>query len=489
MLMLARVIIFLTIVTISIPLNAQLNGFNLLEYQAGTIPNDTTKNYSTLFNKFHLNYVNNNLLVFGRVESFYSPINERNYNKIAKYGAEYSDKGLTLKVGTLNETFARGLLLRSYEFPSAMLEDKGFRVRQSFNRDILGAEGKYNSKHFSFSVLRGNPLFNLLPPTFPDKERRPDIVEAARGNVSWFGQNFEVGFLRNIEKHTVSNYPWLSVNGTIAKNYSYFIAYTHKTNKLKEFTKTSGLDSYGFYSSFGTSYNKLSFNLELKSYNNLVIGSGYNEPPALIKEHSYRLLNRSSHVLLPQNEKGWQFDVFYSFQDNSRINFNHSLAINEFAKKFRYTSYYLEYFKPFNSQTFKLFADYANDEFLQVKNRITSGGTYNIEIYNFNTELQYEHQIYKWNDKFISNKVVSVEIGKSPIYSFGSTWEITNNPVQLLKEKSRNWFGFYGRFKYSNNNNFMLFIGQRRGGPACTAGICYEVLDFEGAEIRWNVKF
>jgi hypothetical protein len=38
-------------------------------------------------------------------------------------------------------------------------------------------------------------------------------------------------------------------------------------------------------------------------------------------------------------------------------------------------------------------------------------------------------------------------------------------------------------------NTISMFAGKRRGGPACTSGICYEVLDFEGIEIRLKTIF
>ena len=34
-----------------------------------------------------------------------------------------------------------------------------------------------------------------------------------------------------------------------------------------------------------------------------------------------------------------------------------------------------------------------------------------------------------------------------------------------------------------------LFVGQRRSGLACTAGTCYEVLGFEGIEMRLLNRF
>ena len=42
--------------------------------------------------------------------------------------------------------------------------------------------------------------------------------------------------------------------------------------------------------------------------------------------------------------------------------------------------------------------------------------------------------------------------------------------------------------KPNRKNTIQLFAGKRRGGPACTSGICYEVLDFKGAEIKWLIR-
>jgi len=35
----------------------------------------------------------------------------------------------------------------------------------------------------------------------------------------------------------------------------------------------------------------------------------------------------------------------------------------------------------------------------------------------------------------------------------------------------------------------VLFVGKRRGGLACTAGTCYQVQPFEGAELRLVSRF
>lgn len=65
-----------------------------------------------------------------------------------------------------------------------------------------------------------------------------------------------------------------------------------------------------FYGNLNYSMNKIGFSLEWKNYQNFLIASGINEPPALVREHSYLVLNRSTNVLLPDNESGVQFEFF-----------------------------------------------------------------------------------------------------------------------------------------------------------------------------------
>ena len=57
-------------------------------------------------------------------------------------------------------------------------------------------------------------------------------------------------------------------------------------------------------------------------------------------------------------------------------------------------------------------------------------------------------------------------------------------PTPEQETKTRNWFGYSVGYQYSNSHFISLFYGKRRGGTACTAGICYEVLPFEGFELR-----
>jgi len=51
-------------------------------------------------------------------------------------------------------------------------------------------------------------------------------------------------------------------------------------------------------------------------------------------------------------------------------------------------------------------------------------------------------------------------------------------------EGANYWTGISAGWQMPENHRLDLFAGQRRAGLACTGGTCYEVLGFEGIEIR-----
>ena len=70
-------------------------------------------------------------------------------------------------------------------------------------------------------------------------------------------------------------------------------------------------------------------------------------------------------------------------------------------------------------------------------------------------------------------------------------WERSTDPgltddltTAAQETNARNWISYSLGYQFSNSHFVSLFYGKRRGGRACTAGICYEVLPFEGFELR-----
>ncbi len=217
---------------------------------------------------------------------------------------------------------------------------------------------------------------------------------------------------------------------------------------------------------------------------------GINEPPALVKEHSYKLLNRSTHGLQPINEKGYQIEAFYTFNNLSTLTLNNTLAINNFGNKYKFHEYFIEYdFTLLNLHDVKLFADYADDPFKQETNRISAGSYFEWKLGNSTAlKTDYEFQTFTRLGETVTNNLLSIPYTYKSKLVFNVISEFSNDSF-IAGSKMKTWMGANIKYKINQDNNVQLFAGERRGGPACNAGVCYEVLDFKGVELRLTSRF
>jgi hypothetical protein len=95
----------------------------------------------------------------------------------------------------------------------------------------------------------------------------------------------------------------------------------------------------------------------------------------------------------------------------------------------------------------------------------------------------YEFQIFDREGEQVQNHYFSTGYNFRSKIGIDVLFEISNDPF-LVEENFRIWLGGLIKYKLNNKHTILLFGGKRRGGPACNAGVCYEVLDFEGIEIR-----
>jgi len=472
----------------SIVLHSQINGTNLLEYQYGQIPDDTSK-FSSLYDRAVVNYAYKRFKAGVTLEQFYTKYNERNYIKPSQYSLQYISDPLEIKIGSFYETIGRGLLLRSFEIPGAILEDLSYRSRNYFHRDILGFSSKYTNKNFVAKFLYGKPLDNLFPPSQPESKRRTDLVKALYSEYTLGKQTIGASVMNNKNNSSNITYVMATASGTISPAVSY---YTEIAKNVTDFSVTdfSENSSYALYSGINISAGNLGISAEYKNYSNFLIGAGINEPPALVKEHSYKVLNRSTHVLQPINETGYQLEVFYTFSDFSTLTLNNTIAINDLNEKFVFQEYFAAYdFTIFQKHDIKLFADFAEDPFKEEKHRISSGTYAEWKTGGVSTiKTDYEFQTFSRSGSRVYNHVMSLGYAYKSKISITLITEITNDPF-LTDATKKTWVGSNLKYQINNKNSIQIFAGQRRGGPACNAGVCYEVLDFSGVEVRFNTRF
>ena len=483
-----------------LPLIAQgvLTGSNMAEFQLGNIPNTDPKDQSSLYDQLNLRYSTNSLTVKARIEQFYpSYDDDKSYTKLSQYSAQYTTRKLSLNVGNLYTTLGRGLLLRTYEIPGAMWETRGYRVRYAFYRDLHGIEVGYKMGNAEIKGLRGRVLDVTLPPTVDrDVERRPDLVEG--GQLSYQLDQHKAGiiYMRHNNASVNTSYSSVFYSGNFGKNLS---VYAEMANRLDtaghmiSFTDTSG---YAAYASINYVYKRLGISVEFKDYRNMSIGAGITDPPTLVKEHTYRLLNRATHIPLLNNERGYQVELIYRFNNNGMITLNNSMARNEVikGKVSIYREFFVEYQLPVGKQiSGALFADYARDPLVSENDRYTSGLSVNVGHNNLTslleTELQFARRILLETNNIV-NTYLAYTLSKGSAFSASAILEITNDPFLVEENKNQNYYPGIGlSCRPDNHNRISVFAGKRRGGPACNSGVCYDVLDFEGVEVRFTTRF
>ena len=330
--------------------------------------------------------------------------------------------------------------------------------------------------------------------------RREDVLGAINSGYRIAGQSVNLNYLRNGKKDDVENFASVNVSGTLPFGFSYNTELARDLDDSPlDFSDNSRYAAY-----FSLNYSRLSFggSFEWKSYQDFILGSGFNDPPTLVKEHSYKVLNRSTHVPLLDNEKGYQLELYRRFESGLMITINNSVAINELWKTFVFREYFAELYSPLGStSSIRVFFDYAQDEFENEPDRYAAGGIFEQELGNkWSTNLELEYQYASVETGFVdqlSNAVVILGLSKASKISGSLVWEISTDPEMTddigtlleIETGMRHWLGANLTYKISRNNTIHIFGGQRRGGPACTSGICYEVLDFTGFEIRINTKF
>ncbi len=468
---------------------AQLTGTNLFQFQYGQLVGDE-KSTPSIYDRTVVNYSLQKFKAALTIEQYYATTKSTNYTHLSQLSLQYNSKHFDINVGNYYATLGRGILLRSYQIPGALLQDLSYRSQHYFHRDVLGASTTIKFKNFNTTLLYGKPLNNVYTPVQDFNQRRSDEIMAFESKLSLFKQTLGVSAMNLANTTGDKLYIMSHLSGNVGSIWSYYVEAAKKT-KLTNTDDILNNDAYALYASLNFAYKNFGASAEFKNYSNFILGSGINEPPALIKEHSYKVLNRSTHVLQPTNEKGYQLEVYYTFADNSNLVFNHTLAINQLNTKKTFQELFAEYsFSLNNKHDMKLFADLAQDPFKLESDRISTGIYSAWMLNNKSTlKLDYEFQTLNRLSKTVQNHVFGISYSFKSKLALNLIAELSNDPFLINTKPTRVWIGTNMQYKLNSKNSIQLFAGQRRGGPACNAGVCYEVLDFKGLELRFNTRF
>jgi hypothetical protein len=193
------------------------------------------------------------------------------------------------------------------------------------------------------------------------------------------------------------------------------------------------------------------------------------------------------------DEEGYQLDVFIDVNDKSTINLNHAIAINQFGGvKFTFQEYMMEWSSSVAEDIdYKIFVNYSEDPFKAQQQRVSAGTYWDITIGEKMRLLpEVEYQRFERGTNSVSNHSYALGWQADDKLFVSMLVEGTTDPFLIESaDATQRWYvGSNIRFKPNYKNTFQLFIGERRGGPLCSAGVCYEILDFKGVEVRWTTR-
>ena len=462
----------------------QLSVSNLFDYQLGNLPGQEPSNLTTHFDQLTMSYRYNDFLLHGRFEHFQNADQSISFDKVSQWSLAFHREEIKLVVGHFYQIFGRGLLLRTYEIPGVIQEQASFRTRYGYYRDIQGVRLNYSTNWLDLTVLRGRALREDLPPTVSNDFRRENLIEGAQANFYLAEWTLTGIYIRQHQQDLSREFSSLALAVNLPLNIQFYTEYARQLKQAEKYFDLSNKTTHALYTSMNIILGPAGVSLEYKDYNDFFLG--FNDPPPLVKEHEYLLLNRSTHNLEPFNERGWQCELFLTATEKLSLVANLSQAENKTSRnRFKYEEKFIEigyYLSP--DITIKGFADLAQEDIRLEKNRYTYG--LNVEtawLGGFATVVDLEYQDYQkmLTPSFqVINRLAGVTFSYAPDLSLGIIYEKTSDPAEIKSD----WLGIYAGYQYNQQHLLNLFYGSRRGGNACAAGVCYQVLPFEGIELR-----
>jgi hypothetical protein len=519
-------------------LNVKVSASNLLRYGNGvenTITSSNPKEYFEELGDVRL-FVND--FVFGIRYEYDKPIEFGTSVKgISRRFIEYNKEGFNVRAGNFYELFNKGLSLNAFE-------NRGLGFNTQLDGVKINYKNTWGKKQLNASILGGDLEYNdyLNPGRIENYTLRGGNINFSPLRLFTVGGSY-LSVTGGIPSgNTVTNIKAEIFEGNLAFQYKFLNLFGSYANK-KTITEPNSLypnslrprgdGGYGSITisrpGFGMTidYKNYRFNVttpDERSTSNPTKALPFQNPPTVVKEHSWTLLTRYPHITDFNDEVGFQVDAFYSPKENLTFNLNASLASRHYdyydsdsgvgilyKRIDRKTNYipstedafspywevYLEteyYYKEHTKIKFALSRQYsvlysidnpsASDKIktttIPVELRHDFKKIYSVKliaeqqwVYNSARTVTPEEDLRSFYNEFIS-----LSISRSPSLILNFNAEFSTDKEDASGKKS--WMQGELTYKFSSANSVTLSYGSERGGLKCSSGICRYVNPFNG---------
>lgn len=490
------------------PAHAQLSFANLLELQLGNLPKTEPSNRVDTYEQLDASLVYGPVRAGLRFESDQNSEEQYPYSEVTQRWFEFEDRHLRARVGNYTTIIGLGLLHRSFSLPAVVLDQPGLRSRYGFMRDVDGVRVDGTFGPIAVRGVQGKPNLGDLSPGVAEEFDLERYLGSMYGGqvvgTVWRESRVGVHYLRfspdgihqrEFGSGSVAVDP-LRMAGVSTVSLPIYVEYAREHPSFAdwfEFRAPPGTPM-ALYGGANLLWGNLGLSAEWKDYTQFALG--INDPPSLVREHSFILPNRSTHVLEARDEEGYQFEGSYRFDRWGSLVANVSRADGKVGVSLpprRFEERYGELnVEPasYSNGHIALFYDYSRDDWVGIHSRYITGGRITHRVpHDITAEADVEgmhvHRgTVRFDEQYFSFSLTHTRWGTAAV-----TWFRTFDPAERLDDLPRNYVGGVINAPIGEHHVVTLFGGQRREGLACTAGTCYKVDGFEGFEMRLTSRF